>query len=266
MLQRMALLAATNSAAAAWTPAQITTALWLDAADSATITTVGGAVSQWNDKSGNGRNAAQSTAGNRPLLTTVSGLQILRFDGSNDFMNIAASFFPSGPPSGVSFIIAAVVAERPNGPGSSPFGSVIGTHTDYSYNGCSLSTGNLRWRPFPPSDQTVQAANTAPNTGFKVLTQVATAGTPGTMSLNIDGTLAASGSFSNTVTNASVTQLGPLVINDASFVSAMDLYELVVAVGTSSSTTRQYLEGYSAWKAGLQANLPAGHPYKNAAP
>jgi hypothetical protein len=254
------------AAAAAWTPAQITTALWLDAADSGTITTVSGAVSQWNDKSGNARNAAQSTAGNRPALTTVSGLQVLRFDGSNDFMNIAASFFPSGAPSGVAFIIAAVVADWRVVEGSSPFGGVIGTHADYSYNGCSLSTGNARWRAFPPSNQTVQPLITAPQNGFKIVTQVATAGTPGTVSLYSDGTSAASGSFSNTVANASVTQLGPLVTNDASYCSGIDLHELVVCVNTSSSTTREYLEGYMAWKAGLQGSLPAGHPYKNAAP
>ena len=29
---------------------------------------------------------------------------------------------------------------------------------------------------------------------------------------------------------------------------------------------RQQLEGYLAWKWGLEANLPVDHPYKNAAP
>ncbi|MFM5944980.1 MAG: hypothetical protein ACKO9G_16710, partial [Dolichospermum sp.] len=47
------------------TPAQISTDLWLDAADSSTITLNGSTVSQWNDKSGNGRNAIQATATNQ---------------------------------------------------------------------------------------------------------------------------------------------------------------------------------------------------------
>jgi hypothetical protein len=50
-----------------WTPANTTTALWLDAADATTITTVSSAVSQWNDKSGNNRNATQATASQRPV-------------------------------------------------------------------------------------------------------------------------------------------------------------------------------------------------------
>lgn len=40
--------------------------LWYDAADAATITQSVGAVSQWNDKSGNNRNATQAVGANQP--------------------------------------------------------------------------------------------------------------------------------------------------------------------------------------------------------
>ena len=33
-----------------------------------------------------------------------------------------------------------------------------------------------------------------------------------------------------------------------------------------SDTNRQKIEGYLAWKWGLQASLPGGHPYASAAP
>lgn len=49
-----------------WTPAQISSALWLDAADANTVTLNGSTVSQWSDKSGNGRNATQPTAASQP--------------------------------------------------------------------------------------------------------------------------------------------------------------------------------------------------------
>lgn len=58
---------------ALWTPAQISTALWLDASDASSITLNGSNVSQWNDKSGNGRNAVQATAINQPTYQ-VAGL------------------------------------------------------------------------------------------------------------------------------------------------------------------------------------------------
>jgi hypothetical protein len=60
---------------------------WWDASDSATVTTVGGAVSQLNDKSGLGRNATQGTANNRPAYTgTINGKNVMTFDGTNDFL------------------------------------------------------------------------------------------------------------------------------------------------------------------------------------
>jgi hypothetical protein len=52
-----------------WSPADITTALWLDAADASTVTMANGAVSEWRDKSGNARHANQGTAARRPLRT-----------------------------------------------------------------------------------------------------------------------------------------------------------------------------------------------------
>ncbi|MFM6248178.1 MAG: hypothetical protein ACKPEQ_03330, partial [Dolichospermum sp.] len=63
-----------------WTPAQISTALWLDAADASTIILNGSTVSQWRDKSGNGRHVSQATAANQPLFVTnqLNGLPVIR--------------------------------------------------------------------------------------------------------------------------------------------------------------------------------------------
>jgi hypothetical protein len=71
--------------------------LWLDAADSFTLfdSTTGGSlvaadggVARWEDKSGNSRHATQATSGSRPLRKTnvQGGKDVLRFDGSNDFL------------------------------------------------------------------------------------------------------------------------------------------------------------------------------------
>ena len=71
---------------------------WWDASDSSTLfddpvagalTVADGVVARFEDKSGNGRHFAQSTAGKEPLRKTnvINGLDCLRFDGSNDFMS-----------------------------------------------------------------------------------------------------------------------------------------------------------------------------------
>ena len=76
--------------------------LWLDADDSTTLydaTTGGslvaadGGVARWEDKSGNARHMTQGTAGSRPTRKTAiqGGLDVLRFDGSADFMSVASS-------------------------------------------------------------------------------------------------------------------------------------------------------------------------------
>ena len=75
--------------------------LWLDASAPETLfdaTTGGslvaadGAVARWEDKSGNGRHATQGTSGNRPSRKAAiqNGLDVLRFDGNNDFFSLSA--------------------------------------------------------------------------------------------------------------------------------------------------------------------------------
>jgi hypothetical protein len=76
--------------------------LHLDASDASTLfdaTTGGsvvaadGGVARWEDKSGNGRHATQSTSANRPARKTSvqNGLGVLRFDGSNDSLSVSGS-------------------------------------------------------------------------------------------------------------------------------------------------------------------------------
>jgi hypothetical protein len=76
-------------ASGVWTPLELSPDLWLDAADTTTITASSGSVSQWNDKSGNGRNFTQGTGGNQPTTgtRTLNGLNVLDFDGTDDFLS-----------------------------------------------------------------------------------------------------------------------------------------------------------------------------------
>jgi len=55
-----------------WGPSQLSPLLWLDFADTSTITTSSGSITQIDDKSGNGRNAT-SSSGTRPTQGSVNG-------------------------------------------------------------------------------------------------------------------------------------------------------------------------------------------------
>lgn len=74
----------------AFSPALLTgLALLLNAADASTITLDGSNnVSQWNDKSGNGRNVLQANDSQRPgyLSSGINGKPVLNFDGTDDFL------------------------------------------------------------------------------------------------------------------------------------------------------------------------------------
>jgi hypothetical protein len=76
-----------------WSPAEITTALWLDAADSNTVEQSGGVVSEWRDKSGNSRHASQAASGSRPIVATASqnSLNGISFDGINDYLGFSSA-------------------------------------------------------------------------------------------------------------------------------------------------------------------------------
>jgi hypothetical protein len=59
--------------------------VWMDANDSSTYTIATG-VSEWRDKSGNGRSFIQGVGNNQPIIsaTKQNGKSLLEFDGGND--------------------------------------------------------------------------------------------------------------------------------------------------------------------------------------
>lgn len=66
---------------------------WYDAADASSITLNGSNISQWNDKSGNGRNVVQGTAINQPAYVTngINGKPAVAPDGVNDSLSLSAA-------------------------------------------------------------------------------------------------------------------------------------------------------------------------------
>jgi hypothetical protein len=74
------------------TPPVPTPRVWLDAADTASMSLLGARVSQWRDKSGHGVNVEQGTDAARPILVpnAVNGRSVLSYDGVDDFLQSAA--------------------------------------------------------------------------------------------------------------------------------------------------------------------------------
>jgi hypothetical protein len=79
-------------AARAQTPPATGLAFWVKA-DSGVTTNSAGAVTQWNDQSGNGLNALQTDDTKAPKLiaNAINNKPVIRFDGVNDFLNVATA-------------------------------------------------------------------------------------------------------------------------------------------------------------------------------
>jgi hypothetical protein len=76
-----------------FSPRKLSPRVWIDFADTSTVTVSSGAVSSVNDKSSNGINFSQGIANNRPLYTSnvQNGLHAAYFDGTNDSLSSNAA-------------------------------------------------------------------------------------------------------------------------------------------------------------------------------
>lgn len=76
-----------GGAPAPWTPANLANLFaWYDPSDLSTITEVSGAVSQYDDKSGNNYHLKQATAADQPStgVNTLNGLNVITFGGGSE--------------------------------------------------------------------------------------------------------------------------------------------------------------------------------------
>lgn len=244
-----------------WTPASITTAVWLDANDASSLTIVSNAVSQWNDKSGTSRHLSQSTASQRPAYNAtgyLSSLPLITFDGSNDILTATSG---STGIANVSMFMAmryvtATGEDLAFGFGTSGNGSAI----RYLYTTGS-SQGFATW-----GNDVVSSSLSLDAAGSFHIFEVVQSGT--SVSLWRDGSpdsvlprtiVAPSNISTNTIGLGGINGSGSYYANIA-VLEAIALYE------AATTTTRQLIEGYLAWKWSLVASLPSDHPYKFSPP
>jgi len=218
-------------------------ALWLDGADSSTITFSGTNVASWNDKSGNGRNATPGIGG------PVDGNGGLVFTGFGTQYNTTYTAVP-----GAETIF--IVAIWTGGTADVNF-AMIGA-TNVSGRNFSVSKSGsvigVRWeKPGTPLVGYAQTNGVQANVRF--LSSGVFTGTAGTTGLN-GGTQSTSTafSFSGTTTTRIGTGSGASLFNGT-------INEVLIYSVALTQAQRQKVEGYLAWKWGLQANLPDYHPY-----
>ena len=244
-----------------WTPIQLSPSAWYDAADSGTITLSGSNVTQWNDKSGNGRN--MTVGGNSPTIATASlnGLNTIAFDNRTVTQTLIGTYNYSG----TNITLAAVAfSTRGSGTTANPriwslnsTGNLDYQNTQGMLMGYAGSNFALLYRNNATAAQSTVSTNAL--WSFHVGTK-----SGGNATISSNGESRATGTTSTAAFGFNEFRIGGATTGDGGlFGNIAEALMLPYAVTISE---QQQIEGYLAWKWGLVANLPSTHPYKNSPP
>jgi hypothetical protein len=246
-------------------------ALWLDAADASRITRTGVNVSGWNDKSGNGVNMVYSTGtvtynsagfNNSPTITFGPGRSGLVFN---------SNFILSGTPS----LSIYTVLKRTASSGNTRVLSFAVGVLDYTPPGFNIHIYNSGPTIGFERGEPYAAFNPINISGINVFTSMiinANVSTNSPIPLNNTG-ISVNGQVFSSFTGYSIGTnfaiYNPFRIGIGSEPTDIfngDISEILIFRRALTLPEHQQIEGYLAWKWGLQTKLLTTHPYYISAP
>jgi len=240
-----------------WTPDAVTPEAWYDASDADSLTLSGSDVTQWDDKSGNGRHAI----GDATKPPSVDGDSVY-FDGTNsEFMRVPPASVNFG--NATIFTVGEISADNTYLLGSS--GGDAGANSRVYIRRDFVIMGR-----FDGSQQDRVDWTTA--TSDKTLRVLLSSDAPSPLDLEAFANGTSDG------TDLAYTHTGPTppdqlyfgCRNSAAVEGVSDnyngfmtgkIYEVIIMPETDT-VTRQRIEGYLAWKWDMQDKLPESHPYR----
>lgn len=246
----------------AWAPTLLSgLELWLDAATAGSVD--GTPVATWSDLSGCGHHVTQAAGARQPLwkANQQGGLPAVVFDGSNDFMASAAYAFPTA--TATLFAIAftpstvggSVVVFGPDSEAVSGFGLTLNGGGAGKLNASSV--GNVGLSSF--------YSTTVPKLAWHLMGGIFDRTlASGETTTNVDGVLTGSqiSNLDNTDSTYGTKSWSVGAGSGGARVGNVSIGEVVAYNRVLSTIERQTVEGYLMWRWGLQALLPAGHPYQ----
>lgn len=256
-----------------WTPALITTALWLDAADAttlfttnagSTVATNGSAVGRWNDKSGNNRHATQALSANRPSCLTgaLNGRQGVQFTANDRWLEVV----DESPFDFISTCYVFTVAS---------ISDVVNSNTLVN-KGRTTFNNNGWYLDILGSTQGLVGITASSSYSVVDTNAALTANTPVMLSFEINGSIVR-GRRNGTTYSTTVTNKPAWVAaanNDTLLIGAYQTFspsssnfeglahQIIIMPSVPSFSIVEKLEGWAAHYYSLTANLPADHPYK----
>ena len=248
--------------------------LWLDSSDVTTIAKdASNKVSNWADKSTNAFQFAQSTDANKPTYTAnnQNGKGTITFNAANSTYLAGPSTFAIGTSSFALFAVASYTS-------NTSYGTVFAKSLYGSQTGRIIMTKDSGGFSicYTHGDTRIAALTLTYASGSYQLFELIVNRTEGKDYAYQNGTLVGSLTFPDATnyTASSNLMLVGAYNNGTGGVPPMAGYYLtgnvaeILAYKSSDMTSlnREKVEGYLAWKWGIQGNLPSNHTYKNAAP
>lgn len=256
-----------------WSPSSLSPYMWYDAAVNTSITLSGTNVTQWNDLSGNALHMTGTGASVFPVYSTdsLNGFTTMTINCTTAFryfQNTSVSI------TGNQLTVFSVHKNTPS-TGRVVYGrvfsmAILGTNQDYN---ATTTIAPLLYGTFPPNNLANQITlyyNGSPRSQgtvtFGNYLVAASRRDAGTASLWANGTKSTDGTGLGT-TNFNITTVrmgADMALADAGMNGA--LAEQIVFRSALSDALVDKVNGYLAWKWGLQGNLPNAHAYKNTPP
>jgi len=232
----------------------INIAAWFSTMESGSVILDGTTASQWSDISGNNRHATQATKAYQPTYTPdgLNGKPVLTFDGVNDRLVTASTTL--GITNSASLIVVAQLSSR-----TPPEQGIAGSDSLTNRFGFFITGSNtMRWNPI-----TVDSIETPSVTGAQILVGTAQSGNS---ALFRNGTSMATGTAATVTMDNTPFKIGNMLPDTILPHFSGLIAEVLVLPSSLFTTDRQQLEGYLAWRRGLQANLANNHPFKFSPP
>lgn len=242
-----------NKGALLWQPSNFSSLFgWLDASDEGSITETSGAVSQWDDKSGNNYHATASGA-SRPTTgaNTQNSLNVIDF--SSDWFVLNSGLYGL-----LNQAYSLFAVSKTNNNGSQQ--RII----NFDNGG---SVGGLRYKSAAGTTQFSSGQFAGPDdtsitkTDYNILGG-RRSGTEQSISANGNTFVTDAGANNTTPTNGNI---GTFLDGTADSLEG-SIAEIIFFNIRLSDDEFDIVEGYLAHKWGLTARLPSDHPYKSSAP
>jgi titin len=234
--------------------------LWLDAQQPSSVVLSSGKVTAWND----------SYSSNNNFTASASG--IINYTNPSNINNRPALNFTTSAPSISTYLsksfnisstnqLSVFMVVRQTGKGASGNSELFYTLNDYRYFDIFNNTNSVGILSVNIGNATQQAS------GVNIITNPASNALISLVAdTNVD--MFVNGS----ATSVSSGIRGPLSLNNTlnwalsagAFLG--NIGEVITYSTPLTTTQRQQVEGYLAWKWGTQDSLPIGHPYRNAPP